>query len=343
MGRPAIKAVLAVALLIVVVLVGFGLLFYRNEKPEEELSAWIADWQWDEGFADFRALASRIDSVQAFAVYFDENDRPFQTKEWKQAIAAIREAAGANSIRVYLTFVNDIVFADGSSSQKDAALISRLMASEESRSSLIGQILEIAAAFPLNGVEIDFERIKPEDWNRVILFYEELYRRLKASALRLRIVLEPQAPLEKLRWPAGPEYVVMAYNLYGTHSGPGPKANDALIRQLARRMSRLPGRNVMAVAAGGFDWSETGEVSPVTERQALALMPRNLSGSARDEASGSVYFDYVDEQGIRHTVWYADRVTLKRWIAVSKQEGIYKTAIWKLGGLATSTLDGLRR
>ena len=111
----------------------------------------------------------------------------------------------------------------------------------------------------------------------------------------------------------------------------------------------------LAIAAGGFDWSETGSVTAVTEEQALALAQRNaaesevltgaggesLSGIKRDEASGSLYFDYTDDEGLRHTVWYADGETLRRWIDAANGAGIYRTAIWKLDGFAEPTLDRL--
>src|SRR5690606_32889434 len=116
-------------------------------------------------------------------------------------------------------------------------------------------IVALVEAYDLDGVEIDYERIGDGDWDNMTAFIAALYQELSARGLSLRVVLEPRAPIERLSLPRGPVYVMMAYNLYGSHSGPGPKADDAFIRQLAKRMDRLPGsQNRIAFATGGFDW-----------------------------------------------------------------------------------------
>lgn len=342
MRLSAKRAVRALVGLTLIAGLGYAAFAWWQPGPPFELSAWVADWQLEEGLEDLRTFAGELDSVQAFAVYFDEADRPHVTEGLQAGIAGIRDAMAARPLPLYLTFVNDIVRQDGTSSQKDAALIARLMASEESREALLGQVMELADELGADGVEMDLERIAEEDWSRVLLFYEALHRRLEAAGKRLRIVLEPRAPIEQFAWPEGPEYVMMAYNLFGTHSGPGPKADEAFIRRLAARMRQLPGDHVMAFATGGFDWARTGEVRAVTEREAAALAEHRISPLSRDGASGSVYFVYADAQGTRHEVWYADRETLKRWIGAAGEEGIRKAAIWRLGGLDESALTGLR-
>jgi hypothetical protein len=353
-GAKAAMAVLAFLAIAAAVAIGAVVYLQGADKPGDgeraasnlSFTAWIADWQWKEGIEDFRVIAPRLDRVQLFGVYFDDRDRINATEGLDAAVAAVREAAGpdgGNRVRVDLAIVNDIVHADGTTTQKVPALLSRWMASGERRGALIERIAELAEAYRADGVEIDFERVRDEDWERVILFFGELHDRLRASGRQLRIVLEPRAPVEHFAWPEGPEYVMMAYNLYGPHSGPGPKADDALIRRLADRMDRLPGNRALAIAAGGFDWSESGGAAAVTERQALELARRSAGegGVSRDEASGSLHFEYVDDDGARHTVWYADRNTLERWIETARNAGISRIAIWKLGGFERSTLDGL--
>lgn len=359
MGQPvkgrAKAAIASLAFLAVVGAVVVGVMVYLQgaNKPgggarsvsELSFTAWIADWQWQEGIEDFRVIAPRLERVQMFGVYFDDQDRFHVTEELGAAISAVREAAdldGGARVRVDLTIVNDIVHANGTTTQKDPALLSRWMASGERRGALIERIAELAEAYRADGVEIDFERVRDEDWERIILFFGEMHNRLRASGRQLRIVLEPRAPIENFVWPEGPEYVMMAYNLYGPHSGPGPKADDALIRRLADRLDRLPGNRALAIAAGGFDWSESGGAAAVTERQALELARRSAGegGVSRDEASGSLHFEYVDDDGARHAVWYADRNTLERWIDTAQSAGISRIAIWKLGGFERSTLDG---
>ncbi|WP_303968664.1 hypothetical protein [Sporosarcina ureae] len=70
----------------------------------------------------------------------------------------------------------------------------------------------------------------------------------------MRIILEPNVDVEQYDFPTGPVYVMMAYNLNGGHSEPGPKADNKFIHKVVRKLSTLPGQPVIALLAGGFSW-----------------------------------------------------------------------------------------
>ncbi|WP_338463115.1 glycosyl hydrolase family 18 protein [Brevibacillus borstelensis] len=313
-------------------------------QPHVELSAWLADWQWGDGLDEFRQITEGLTSLQAFAVYFDDKDNLHLTEELREALPQIVEASKQSSlVYVDLTIVNDVILGDGTSVQKDPALVTRLMATEQSRKKHIDNILAAVTKYDVRGVEIDYENIRSEDWDHVLAFYRELYERLRPLEKSLRIVLEPRAPIDKLKLPEGPVYVMMAYNLFGNHSGPGPKADHAFIADLARRMDKLPGEPFIAFAAGGFDWAESGKVASVTAEQAAELSQLSQEAPRRDAGSGSLYFHYTDDNNVKHTVWYADHVTLAQWIDDARQAGYEKIALWKLGGLGQETLKELNR
>ena len=309
-------------------------------QPELELSAWLADWQWKPSIKEFSSMTDGLSSVQVFAAYFDHTDRLFYTPENVEAIPQIMKIAAKNgSVNVDLSMVNDQFKKDGSAVQKDSELITRLMATVKSRRAHINDIVGMVNEYDFDGVEIDYEKIKDEDWDNVSAFYEELYQKLKSMEKPLRIVLEPRTPIEKLNLPKGPTYVMMAYNLYGSHSGPGPKADFVFIDKMAKKMDQLPGEHVMAFATGGFDWPASGKIMALTEQEAVKLSKRSLQAPKRDAASGAVYFDYLDEKKGKHTVWYADGKTLSQWIGRSQKAGYYKIGLWRLGGFEQTTLD----
>ncbi|MBM7567121.1 glycosyl hydrolase family 18 protein [Paenibacillus sacheonensis] len=342
--------VIAAALVTVVLFValangGLGRGKSRNELPAGNaadlpltLSAWIVDWQWEAGVADLEAVASGLNGgVQAFAAYFGADASLYYTNEdqkaWPEVLAAAKRAVNG---RTLLTVVNDRYETDGSSGeQKDPALITELMASESSRGKHMSELLEAVAAKGFDGLELDYERVPNGAWETYGRFIGDLYGRLHAEGKTLRVVLESRAPLEKLNLPAGPDYVMMAYNLYGGFSGPGPKADAAFISQLAARMESLPGDNAIALSLGGFDWTADKQAVSVTEVQAAELAKGGSAEPAsRDDASGSLHFRYTDGAGITHTVWYADAETLKRWIGAARSAGVHDIALWRLGGLS---------
>lgn len=313
-------------------------------ERELELSTWITDWQWKSAIKDFRSVTNGFTSVQVFAAYFDSTDHLFFTAENVEAVPKVIEIANeSRKVNVDLTLVNDRFVKDGSAVQKDSALITRLMATPESRRAHINDIVNTVTQYDFYGVEIDYEKIKEEDWENVCAFYKELFQRLKSIGKPLRIVLEPRTPIEKLDLPIGPAYVMMAYNLYGTHSGPGPKADFLFIDKMAEKMDQLPGEHFIAFATGGFDWPESGKIIALTEQEAVKLSKRSLQSPKRDEASGVLYFDYLDDGNAMHTVWYADATTLSQWIDRSKKAGYFKIALWRMGGFEQATLDYLNK
>ncbi|MEF2965305.1 glycosyl hydrolase family 18 protein [Paenibacillus sp. M1] len=348
------KAGIAAVLLAAVLVLAGAALFWRlaREEPKAaqepaadadiELSAWLADWQWQAGLEDAGEIGSGLQGLQLFAVYFNQDGRLYFTEALREALPDIHEIAGDATESIGLTIVNDRINPDGTSVQKDAELVSKLIATEESRTRHIAEIMETMSSYHLDRIEIDYEKVKDEDWERLCLFYDELYDELQSAGKSLRIVLEPGAPLDSVSLPEGPEYVMMAYNLYGTHSGPGPKADYAMIRKLADKMARLPGDPVMAFSTGGFDWAESGEITSVTEQAAEKLAGGQGESLIRDDQSGALSFKYRDDKGLTHTVWYGDGQTMAGWIQAAGDQGITKIAIWKLGGLGQGTLDYFR-
>jgi len=354
-GRTALHRKRIIMIAVFLILLTAIILFVANREKQDrgqgksagepELSAWIVDWQWQSGLTDLQQLTSGLSSLNLFAAYFNEANELFVREDTKfreslpAFIQSFRNEAGRS--KLFLTLVNDRIHQDGTSEQKSSDLIDRLMETAESREKHMQQVLALIEQYQLDGVEIDYERINNSSWENLILFCEDLYQELQSQGKLLRIVLEPRAPIERLSLPEGPSYVMMAYNLYGTHSGPGPKADLAYIKKLAGRMEHLPGEPVMALATGGFDWTEGGKAAALTQQQATDLAQQGIEKPVRDKASGSLHFIYKDEAGVIHTVWYADEHTLSGWIDTARGAGIGRIALWRLGGLGLEALNWL--
>lgn len=149
--------------------------------------------------------------------------------------------------------------------------------------------------------------------------------------MKLRIILEPNTPIEDINFGEGPVYVMMCYNLHGSSTKPGEKANPEFINNLIDKMEKVPGTKEFAVASGGFDWDENGKTTSVDEKKAEELLEKYKSEKKRDSTSGCIYFEYIDESNIKHEVWYADKDTLNKWMKVISERG-HKVSLWRLGG-----------
>lgn len=309
-----------------------------------KLSAWITDWQWKTGITDGEQLRSELEEIYLFAAYFNQEDELHFTSDFEKGLAELQKISrNEERTRRILTIVNDRFDVDGTAEQKDSKLISRIVATPVSRSLHIEQILAVVSQHGFRGVELDYEKVHKEDWANLCALYKELYERLQADGFSLRIVLEPgisSSSMELL--PAGPDYVLMAYNLYGGHSGPGPKADYTLIRKLADKLHGIPGEHAIALSVGGFDWAQDGKVVSLTEKRAVELTRLISEEPKRDPSSGALYFEYTDDQGSSHTVWYADGKTLSSWMDTARDEGITKIALWRLGDMEEETLKQLQ-
>ncbi|MEI6100288.1 MAG: glycosyl hydrolase family 18 protein [Eubacteriales bacterium] len=308
--------------------------------PPFKLSVWVAYWDWENGLKDLNALTEMPDSVQAFGASFDQFSRLILPEGMAQMAENIKPLQTAHpEMQVFLTIVNDSMDADGKWTDKDSNLTDRLMESAESRSNHISEILALLDKGSYSGVEIDYEKISDQSWGGFADFCSKLQTALQEKGKKLRVVLEPGCPFEMAHLPEGPEYILMAYNLYGGGTEPGPKADDAFIRKLAVKLKALPGSKSIAFATGGYDWDADGSVQELNETEAYSLSQKGQD-IQRDSQSGGLHFTY-QKDGSTHTVWYADGQTLKGWFNLSRSLGIGDVSVWRMGGDSPETLQML--
>ncbi len=303
-------------------------------SPHEvfEYSAWLTYWDLNTVMDEIELNKQKLKSLQYFAVYFDEQKQLFLPSNLIDAYNQIKEEYG-NTILSYLTIVNDIKYSDVSSSLKDTDLLKELFKDEKSMKKHANDIIALAKSYGFDGIEIDYEQIKSDIklWNSFIKFCDILYVKALENELKLRVLFEPNAPVEKLKFNLGPEYVMMCYNLHWATSDPGPKANKKFIKELIVKMKNIPGEKTFAIATGGFDWADNKGVS-LTLTDAVALIQKYKAVEKRDDSSQALNFIYKDSNNVEHNVWYADEITLKYWNDIIIQSGDYNIALWRLGG-----------
>ncbi len=292
------------------------------------LSAWAAYWDLNLD-NEIEVLNSNLKNVSYFAANFDSNSNLVVPEQ----LISYYNKTKSNDYNKYITIVNDKEISNGNYSQKDVTLLKDLLSNPDSRSSHIEKIIDLAVKYGFDGIEIDYEKIKKDMplWNDYIMFINELYQKSEDKGLKLRVVLEPDIPSDKLNFPDGPTYVIMCYNLHGDFSGPGGKASPEFIENLIEKTSRIPGKKEFAIATGGFSWESNGKVNSITEVQAVKLLKESNEEVKRDGESQCLFFSYKDKNNINHEVWYADKITLKSWMNVIREKG-YDVSIWRLGG-----------
>lgn len=297
-------------------------------KPE--ISAWLAYWDMESGAEELKKITRDLDSLSYFAAYFDKDGHAFVPPEmeefWKQ------QQGKKRSYDVYLTFVNDKLATNGKALMKDTDFLMELWSTDERMAAHVDELINLTKAGGFDGLEIDYERLWHGDKavaEKFLAFTYRLAVQAQQAKLKLRIVLEPGADF-RAPFCKGPEYVVMLYNLHGTHNDAGPKADFNFIADKAAQMAYLPGEPAAALATGGCQWGSDGSKVFISEQEADELAKKYKAAKRRDEASSCVVFTY-EKNSVIYEVWYADRQTLKDWIKCAVDGDITKISLWRLG------------
>ncbi len=308
-------------------------------QTKNQLSVWTVYWDAQEGTEEFGRFEKRLDEVCLFGAHFEEDGKLFLPEE---LTFDKRAAKKKKQLVEYLTIVNDRILADGCKEYKKTEFLQDMLNDQERRKEHIEEIIALAKSEHYDGVEIDYERIwrDCEIKDSFIPFIKELYAAATANDLKLRVVLEPGTPFNDIELPVGPKYVVMLYNLYGMHSGPGPKADSDFIKKVLGKMANMPEPKAVAFATGGCIWNSDGEKRFITEKEAKQLLEQYKADAKRDGASKAVTFKYR-EGTTAYEVWYADAATLDYWISLAEDAGIRDIAIWRLG--SNLTLQKIKR
>lgn len=293
-----------------------------------DLSSWVVYWDLNVD-KEMKKLDNKLSSLSYFAANFNESNELVIPEK---LIEYYNETKPYN-FKKYITIVNDVVYDNGKSSLKDKGVLSKVLSDEVSRKNHINEIIDLAKNYEFDGIEIDYEQIK-EDlglWDNFLLFIKELYSNASSNNLELRVILEPNAPIDKLEFIEGPTYVMMCYNLYGPFSEPGEKANKKFIEDLIEKMKSIGSDKKFAIATGGFDWGENGKTKSVSELEANKIISEYNVDVKRDDNSKYIFFYYIDKDNIKHEVWYADKVTLEYLYKTITEAG-YEVSLWRLGG-----------
>lgn len=300
--------------------------------PEStQLTIWSTYWDCAGDIEVLQDEAEKVDEISLFAASF-QNGEVTIPEPTTRMLKKIRRREQTKNKTVYLSIVNDVK-ENGKTTQKDTAILQKVLGTDEAAQSHAEQLVRLASENGFDGIEIDYEKIRRDLdlWQAFLKFEEKLLLLTEDAGLKVRIVLEPSTPVEQLDFPAGAEYVVMCYNLYGNGTMPGPKADFAFLQQVYEKFRVLPNISY-ALANGGYTWENDGTTATQCRAaEAKALAEKAGVTPQRDESSGTLYFSYTEGRK-NDTVWYADEQTLAQWAKCLGEMNGEKVSIslWRL-------------
>ncbi|MBO9710146.1 MAG: glycosyltransferase [Caulobacter sp.] len=229
---------------------------------------------------------------------------------------------------------------NSANAQFNGPMADALLADPAARAKLVATLADLAVKRGWGGYVFDLENLSPKG--------QANYSKLLGEA---RAALKPQgrevwvtAPFDGEGWPlkalqdASDTLVLMAYDQHYAFGDPGPNAGqDWYESEMAKRFKTLdPARTVMALGAYGYDWTlkPNGKASsgaPATFHEAIRNAQDADATIAMDESALNPTYDYVDDNGDKHVVWFLDATTLFNQVKVTDEWKPRGYGLWRMG------------
>lgn len=252
------------------------------------------------------------------------------------------EAAQLNEVLPLLVLTNF------RNSEFDSDLAASVLRNPEVQETLITNLLAEMKTKGYSGLNIDFEYIYPEDRENYNNFLRRVVQRLHPEGFSVSTAVAPKerADQEGLLYEAHDyrahgeivDFVVLMTYEWGWAGGrpwaiaPINKVRDVL----DYAVTEIPPEKIlMGVPLYGRDWRipwEEGTFArTVSPKEAVDLAARYGVAIQYDEIYQSPFFQYTDENGQRHEVWFEDARSMQVKYDTVKQYGLRGISYWVLG------------
>lgn len=224
-------------------------------------------------------------------------------------------------------------------------LASQVLNNPTARNKLVNNIYNLVTARGYGGVNIDFERVAAADRDLYTGFLRQLRERFEPAGLAVTVSV-PAKTSEDIPWLKGYDlggigsvvnYVfIMAYDWHHAGSEPGPTAPITEVRRtIEYAISRIPTRKIiLGVPLYGYDWVvpyTPGTVArAISNQNAIDTAIRHQSPIQYSEVYQSPNFQYRDEQGRTHEVWFEDVRSMSTKMILAREYGLQAIGAWQL-------------
>jgi spore germination protein YaaH len=221
-----------------------------------------------------------------------------------------------------------------------------MVETQDKRSAIIAQIVQLVESNGYDGIHIDFEAINAADHGLVTAFMREL-----SAEFKPRNLVVSQAVIARISgtpsvWGGAYDYaalaevndfmVVMAYDFTPAGSNtPGAVAPiDWVASTLSYATSKIPRDKLfLGVPFYGYDWNTTDGPPATSVSHAMAMeiaaRPGTVGGYSAD--AGAPWLRYTDPGGDQHEVWYENSYSLEAKLNLARDYDVAGFAGWRIG------------
>jgi spore germination protein len=231
-----------------------------------------------------------------------------------------------------------------------SAELGRIILNDETvQTALLNNIVRTARASGFRDIHFDLEFLRPEDREAYNQFLQRASVRLHNEGFLLSTALAPKtSATQQGAWYEAHDYeahgryadfsVIMTYE-WGYSGGPAMAVSPIgpVRRVLEYALTEMPASKIMmGQNLYGYDWTlpyvAGGQYARALSPQAaIGLARRTNSRIEYDYTAQAPTFNYVDDQGRTHEVWFEDARSIQAKFNLIKELGLRGISYWKLG------------
>ncbi|MFJ8237857.1 LysM peptidoglycan-binding domain-containing protein [Ureibacillus sp. NPDC094379] len=201
----------------------------------------------------------------------------------------------------------------------------------------------------ISDIHFDFEFLPGDQREAYNNFLRKAVERLHAEGFMVSTALAPKTSGEQSgQWYEAHDYqahgeivdfvVLMTYE-WGYSGGPPMAVSpiNEVEKVLNYAVTVIPTNKIMmGQNLYGYDWTlpfvPGGEYArAVSPQRAIEIAKQNNAAIQYDTTAQAPYFDYVDDQGRSHKVWFEDARSIQAKFDLLKRLGLRGISYWKLG------------
>lgn len=321
----------------------------KQNKPEIQTIGFLEPVAPDRAVSEVNKVGKHLTNV-AFFSYRVKADGSLISLEDAKPLEAVRKS-DATPMMVLTNFT------EGNFS---AEVAHKIFTDKKTSKQLINNVLTTMKNKGFKSLNIDFEHIKAEDRDLYNGFLETIIPKVKDAGYTVSTALAPKTSAEQGgAWHGAHDYkrhgqladfvILMTYE-WGWSGGPPravapiPEVRDVL----DYAVSVIPSKKiVMGVPLYGYDWKlpyEEGKpwAKRVAPKEARQLAAKEGAQVKYDDEAQSPYFNYTDDNGKKHVIWFENENSVQAKYNLVKEYGLRGVAYWVLGEPFPTNWDVLR-
>ncbi|WP_182102740.1 glycoside hydrolase family 18 protein [Niallia taxi] len=321
--------------------IGFRLFIPPAPKRTAEVNAYVEP----RGSAVSQALINEVTNVVPYLTYL----APFSFEARRDGslkplpLDNLPEIARAEGTTIMMVVTN---LENG---QFSGELGRDILQSQAVQDLLLTNIITQAKTMNASDIHFDFEFLPGDQRQAYINFLRKAATRLRSEGLLISSALAPKTRADQPgQWYEAHDYrahgeivdfvVLMTYEWGYSGGPPMPVSPIGPVEQVLQyALTEMPGSKIMmGQNLYGYDWTlpyvAGGQYAKaVSPQQAIQLAKQHNVAIEYDSNAQAPHFDYLDNQGKSHKVWFEDARSIQAKFDLLKRLGLRGVSYWKLG------------